>query len=140
MPPVYRVSGPRPVNGIEPGERLEEPISEAEESDLLASGRIEIVPSTYRVVGPLEVYGAKPDETFTEALTAGQERALIEAGHIEQEPEDGPDELERLKRAELDKKAAELGVEAPDDLPNKGAVIDAIRAANSAANSAESEE
>ncbi|MGE4424992.1 MAG: hypothetical protein AB7G37_00905 [Solirubrobacteraceae bacterium] len=40
-------------------------------------------------------------------------------------PEDDP----ATKRDELDLLALELGVEEPEDLPNKGAVIDAIRAA-----------
>lgn len=45
---------------------------------------------------------------------------------------DDPDELARLKRAELDKAAAKAGVPNPEALPNKDAVIEAIEAPNPA--------
>ena len=40
--------------------------------------------------------------------------------------------LDRLTRDELDDMAAELDIENPDELPNKGAVIEAIEAAKAA--------
>lgn len=41
-------------------------------------------------------------------------------------------ELAKLKRADLDKAAAEAGVPNPDELPNKEAVVEAIEAPNPA--------
>lgn len=40
-----------------------------------------------------------------------------------------PEDLNELRRDVLDARAAELGVDAPDKLPNKAAVIEAIQAA-----------
>lgn len=55
-----------------------------------------------------------------------------------QEPEaDVVDELEALTRKDLNAKATELGVDAPDKLANKQAVIDAIRVAEQASDGEE---
>jgi hypothetical protein len=42
-------------------------------------------------------------------------------------------ELERLTRGELDARAAKLGITAPEELPNKSAVVEAIVKATGAA-------
>jgi hypothetical protein len=42
-----------------------------------------------------------------------------------------PEALSKLKRGDLEARAAELGVESPDKLANKQEVIDAIEAAES---------
>lgn len=47
-------------------------------------------------------------------------------------PDAKPEDLKRLKRDELDEVAADAGVPAPEQLPNKDAVIDAIDAPNPA--------
>jgi hypothetical protein len=48
---------------------------------------------------------------------------------VDEQPSD--EDLDALKREDLDKLALELGVEDPDKLPNKGAVIEAIEARRS---------
>lgn len=79
----YRVTAPRPVLGVEPGGLVTADLDPASEADLLASGRLALVPAPYRVVGTSVVHGAHPGETVELALPLPQERALIEAGHIE---------------------------------------------------------
>lgn len=57
------------------------------------------------------------------------------------EDESGEDEdLDALSRADLNAHAVAVGVEAPDKLPNKGAVIDAIQAVSDPAAEDESGE
>jgi hypothetical protein len=80
---IYNVTAPKPVCDVEPGEILEHDFTAAEEADLLAAGRLEIVPRKYRVVGSSNVADTKPGETFTHAFTVGQEQALLAGGHVE---------------------------------------------------------
>jgi ribosomal protein L20A (L18A) len=79
----YRVTGARAVLDAEPGEELQHEFSAEEEADLLASGRLELIPREYRNVGTCVVYDAKPGDKFKRALRIPEEQALIEGGHIE---------------------------------------------------------
>ncbi len=88
----YRVTGPRPVLDAEPGEVLEHEFTAQEEQDLLAAGRVEIIPRPYLVVGTSRVHDTDPGGTFTAGLPVGQEAALLEGGHIERVPEPAPAE------------------------------------------------
>ncbi len=80
---IYKVTAPKPVLDVEPGEILEHDFAPDEEADLLAAGRLELVPREYRNIGTSAVCGAEPGKTFKHAFTAGQEAALIAGGHIE---------------------------------------------------------
>jgi len=80
---IYKVTAPKPVLDTEPGETLEHDFTATEEADLLAAGRLEIVPRQYRNVGTSTVADAEPGKTFTHSFTVGQEQALLEGGHIE---------------------------------------------------------
>ena len=53
---------------------------------------------------------------------------LVSEGFIAEshEPNPSPDELAKLKRDELNALAAQQGIEAPEQLPNKDAVIEAV--------------
>lgn len=70
-----------------------------------------------------------------EVDSAAHERLVLEGAEVVPGP-DGPvgpvssDEvpLKDRKRGELDALAVELGVDAPDKLPNRGAVVEAIEA------------
>lgn len=92
----YRVTGPRPVLDAEPGEVLEHEFTAPEERDLLAAGRLEIIPRPYLVVGTSRVHDTDPGGTFTAGLPVGQEAALMEGGHIERVPEK-PDKTTKQK-------------------------------------------
>ena len=80
---IYKVTAPKPVLDVEPGEILEHDFTVAEEADLVAAGRLEIVPRQYRVIGSSNVCDTEPGKTFTHAFTVGQEQALLEGGHVE---------------------------------------------------------
>lgn len=80
---LYKVTSPRAVLDVEPGDTLEHDFTAAEEADLVAARRLEILPSEYLVIGPSEVYGAKPGETFKAALTVHEAQLLEDAGHVE---------------------------------------------------------
>ena len=80
---IYKVTAPKPVLDAEPGETLEHDFTQNEEADLLAAGRLEIVPREYRVIGSSKVCDTEPGKTFTHAFTVGQEQALFTGGHIE---------------------------------------------------------
>lgn len=75
----------------------------------------ELIPETY-----LDVYGKEQPVDFDRLVDLGAAK-----------PDDGKPEkkLSSLKREELDKLAAEHGVEDPEELPSKEAVIEAIEAA-----------
>jgi hypothetical protein len=93
---------------------------------------------------------AKAEETIKnlEHAEAGQLRIVVarlrvfveqHAGHASApvepetaEPADEDEDLESLTRDELNERAEAAGVQDADKLPNKGAVIDAIRAAEPA--------
>jgi len=79
----YKVVGPRAVLDAEPGQEFDYEFSEVEEADMLAAGRLEIVPCRYQVVGGSEVFETKPGDYFEAALLVGQEAALLAGGHIE---------------------------------------------------------
>lgn len=83
MSKPYKVTAPRPVLDAEPGTEVEFDLTAQEEADLVAAGRLEILPREYRNVGTSVVHDAEPGKKFTAALTAGQEQALIQGGHIE---------------------------------------------------------
>ena len=53
---------------------------------------------------------------------------LVAEGYIaaSHEPNPSPDDLAKLKRDELNDLAAKAGIEAPEALPNKDAVIEAV--------------
>lgn len=80
---IYKVTAPKPVLDAEPGEILEHDFTAGEEADLLANGRLELVPREYRVIGTSKVCDTEPGKTFTHAFTVGQEGALLEGGHVE---------------------------------------------------------
>lgn len=80
---IYKVTAPKPVLDVEPGEILEHDFTPEEESDLVAAGRLELVPREYRNIGTSNVADAEPGEKFTHAFTVGQEQALLAGGHIE---------------------------------------------------------
>lgn len=62
-----------------------------------------------------------------EEYEAAKEKAQSEGRWQEDESPDGEaSELERLPRSDLDSRARGLGVENPERLPNKGAVVEAI--------------
>lgn len=124
---TYRVTGARPVLDVEPGDQLEATFSAAEEAEYLSTGRLEIVESEYQNLGTSVVHGAQPGESFRAALTVGQRDALIAGGHIDADS-DGTD-LASMSREKLNVLAVSAGVEAPEKLSNKQAVIDAINAA-----------
>lgn len=67
-------------------------------------------------------------------LAASQdwEKASAQAAQTDNTAPANPEDLDTLKRDRLDTIATDLGVDRPGDLPNKGAVIDAIRAAQAA--------
>lgn len=79
----YRVSGELRVLGYQPGEEFDHEYDEAEESALLAVGRIEIVPLAYRVIGNHAVCGVEPGKNLEAGLPLAQEASLIAGGHIE---------------------------------------------------------
>lgn len=66
------------------------------------------------------------------AVKAEIRRVEQELDAAEDEPSD-EDDLDSKTRPELNELAASLGIEDPDKLANKGAVVDAIRAAQEAA-------
>ena len=68
--------------GVEDGDTVDIDITPSEENEMVAAGRLEILPATYKVVGNQEVYGTKSGKEFEAALSAEQEAALIEGGHI----------------------------------------------------------
>jgi hypothetical protein len=81
----------------------------------------------YIVTGTLPQFGHGPGEEFETDLPAAlEERAITRGGIAIAQDGDG---LDDLTRAELNERAAEAGVESPESLPNKGAVIGAIREA-----------
>lgn len=61
------------------------------------------------------------------AEDAGDQRLLAESVLVQSGRAGDPPSLESLPRAELDARAQALGVENPDKLPNKDAVVAAIR-------------
>lgn len=123
----YRVSGARPVLDVEPGDELEATFSAQEEAEYLSTGRLEIVAAEYQNLGTSVVHGAKPGELFRAALTVGQRDALIAGGHIDADSDAA--DLAALSREKLNVLAVSAGVDAPERLSNKQAVIDAINAA-----------
>jgi hypothetical protein len=80
----------------------------------------------HRVVVDGTVYVYNPGDRV-ERETAKAHGLLAGSGPKSEQPASEEPELSRLKRAELDKLAAGVGVEEPEKLPNKGAVIAAIR-------------
>ncbi len=90
----YRATGARPVLDNKPGSEFEAELEEAEESELLANGRIEILPRAYKVVGSSRVMDVEQGGVFEAVFRIGQERMLVEAGHIERttaKPKPAPD-------------------------------------------------
>ncbi len=90
----YRVTGARPVLDNKPGAEFDAELEEAEESELLAAGRLEILPRAYKVIGPRRVMDTEQGGVFEAAFRLGQERMLIEGGHIERttaKPKPAPD-------------------------------------------------
>lgn len=88
----YRVAAVRPVLEHEPGSEfvVEVSLPADIESDLLSSGRLELLPSAYRNVGSQVVLGAKPGELLHAAIPAFQVSALIQGGHLEPEAQEKP--------------------------------------------------
>lgn len=78
----YRNISHRPVEGIEPGKEGELELGEAEESDFVRQGRLEIVPSEYQVTGPRNIFGHEPGSKFSMSMSLGQEMLLVEGEHI----------------------------------------------------------
>jgi hypothetical protein len=84
--------------------------------------------TTYNVTGPTNFRGHKPGETFDAELSEAEEARAIARGSIAKgEGQEEKKQLEDLSRSELDAKASEVGVGEPEKLPNRAAVIDAIR-------------
>jgi hypothetical protein len=83
---------------------------------------------TYLVSAPSRVLGHEPGTEFEAELTAVQEARLLASGALKTVTASGGGEsdLDDLKRDELNELAAEAGIEAADELPNRAAVIEAI--------------
>jgi len=79
----YLVTGPRPVLDHALGDEFEHDFIDSQEADLVAGGRLAIVPGRYEVVGTQHVMDTPPGGTFEHAFTRPQERALLEGGHLE---------------------------------------------------------
>lgn len=79
---TYRATGSVALPEIELGDLFEHEFAADEESDLLAAGRIEIVPRAYRVVGTSRVLETDPGDELLAALTVAQEAQLIAGGHL----------------------------------------------------------
>lgn len=80
--------------------------------------------------GSVEIDGVElPEGEPVAGLTADQVERLEDLAYhrFTVEEGNGGDELLKLSRPDLDAKAAEAGVENPDALVNKQAVVDAIR-------------
>jgi hypothetical protein len=99
---------------------LEEELYKTEDGDVVRAG-------TGRAAFLYKPVGGKI--TLEEAIELG----LTDGNAAETATDDSGDgagdqaaELSELKRPELDAKAVELGIEDPDKLPNKGAVVKAI--------------
>lgn len=84
---------------------------------------VETFERTVKVVGRNAVMGHATGETFTATLTAEQEQFYVTGGHLEV-----VGALTGRKREELNELARAAGVEEPEKLPDKQAVIDAIEA------------
>lgn len=108
---IYKVTSPREVLDVEPGGTLEHDFTAEEEADLVAAGRLEILPSEYRNIGGREVYGAQPGETFKAALTVPQAQLLVDGGHVELASSDSKS-LDKMNLAELRAYAEQIGVQA----------------------------
>lgn len=78
----YKVAAQRAVFDVEPGEEFERELSPSEEADMLASGRLEIVPRKYRVLSR-NFTGGEAGKEIEAAYPVEIERTLIEGGHIE---------------------------------------------------------
>lgn len=123
----YRVIGERSVLDYVKDDEFEHEFSAEEEEFHVARGALEIMPRAYRVIGGNEVFGAKPGSVVDLALTKGREEALLYSGNLERAEEaDLDDDLHSLKRQDLNEVARERGVEEPEKLPNKKAVVRAI--------------
>lgn len=92
---------------------------------------------TMKVIGRNAVRGHATGETFSDKFTAEQENFYVTGGHLEVVGAGAT--LTQRSRAEVDELARAAGVEAPETLPNKQAVIDAIDAARPATPQAEEE-
>lgn len=106
MSNTYKVVAPSAMLTHEPGETFEHDFSPADEADLIANKRIEIVPREYHVIGSSTVNGVEPGGKFMGAFTVGQERALLDGGHLER--------VEKPK-AKADKPAAKPEATNPDE-------------------------
>lgn len=74
--------------GVKDGATVELDLSVVDEDDLVAAGRLEIVPCKYEVVGDHEVHDTRKGDTFKAALPAGQVAALVAGGHIQLVPDE----------------------------------------------------
>ncbi len=93
----YRVTGARPVLDNKPGSEFDAELEEAEESEFLANGWVEILPRAYKVIGSSRVHETEQGLVFEAAMRIAQERILIEGGHIERttaRPKPAPDNNE----------------------------------------------
>ena len=88
---------------------------------------VETFERTVKVVGRNAVMGHPAGETFTVTLTAEQENYYVAGGHLEIVGAGAA--LTQRTRPELNELARAAGVEAPETLPDKPAVIAAIEAA-----------
>jgi hypothetical protein len=86
---------------------------------------IDVVPGTALA----KAVEGSPDWECIEAATATEAQGDADPGTTKTDDPDDRVDLTKLGRDALDARAAEVGVEDPDKLPNKQAVIDAIEAA-----------
>lgn len=93
---------------------------------------VEPEPREYEVLGQHAVLGHEPGEKFTAVLDPEQEGRMLARGSL-RFVDGAAGELLALTRPELNTLAADLGVENPEGLPKKQAVIDAINEAREGA-------
>lgn len=115
---------------IERVDKLPRPVAKPEEPETAYEPR-----RAYLDALKVELGEATNDEhkAAVKAEIKRVEQELDAAEEAEDEPSD-EDNLGSKTRDELNELAASLGIEDADKLPNKGAVVDAIRGAQEAAN------
>ena len=82
---LYKVTGPTPVGDAMPGTTATLDLTATDEFDLLANGRLAIVPRPYKALVLIDHdnEAVAPGGQFDAAFTVGQEQALLESGAIE---------------------------------------------------------
>ena len=109
---TYRATGSVPLPAIEVGDTFAHAFTAEAEAELVAAGRIEILPRAYRNVGSRRVFEVDPGGRFEAALSLAQEGQLVAAGHIE------PVEAKKQTKPEGSKADAEPALKAEKEKTN----------------------